>query len=297
MRTTFVFLALLSLLVAGACKAQSPQAASPVINQFYASPASIAQGDSCTLNWTVTGAEMVTIEPGVGAVPAGGSRTVTPDATIVYELTANTGSVATDADTTVTVYTRTATVDMPIINLFESTPNSVLPGGIATLVWDVAGASSVSIDQGIGDVELQDRKGVIPSGTTSYTLTAVNDSGEITASTRVVVMEPITAQMPAELVAQQIDLQAVAGGQFTINLGASPSTGFQWELDYYDPVFVSLVSSEYQPYSAPQMGSAGSQQYVFQALKVGDTTVKLSYAHPDQPANSSSKYYQVHIIP
>lgn len=295
MRTTFVFLALLLLLVAGAC--QATQAASPVINQFYASPASIAQGDSCTLNWTVTGAEMVTIEPGVGAVPASGSRTVTPDATIVYELTANTGSVATYADTTVTVFTKTATVDMPIINLFESTPNSILPSGIATLVWDVAGASSVSIDQGVGDVELQDRKGVIPSGTTSYTLTAVNDSGEVSASTRVVVMEPITAQMPAELVAEQIALQAVAGGQFTINLGASPSTGYQWELDYYDPVFVSLVSSEYQPYSAPQMGSTGSQQYVFQALKVGDTTIKLSYAHPDQPVNSSSKYYQVHIIP
>jgi predicted secreted protein len=295
MRTIFVFLALSLLLVVGACK--SPQAASPVINQFYASPASISQGDSCTLNWTVTGAEMVTIEPGPGAVPASGSRTVTPDATIVYELTANTGSVATSADTTVTVSAKPATVDMPVINLFESTPNSIVPGGIATLVWDVAGASSVSIDQSIGDVELQDRKGVIPSGTTSYTLTAVNDSDEVSASTRVVVMEPITAQMPAELVAQQIAQQAVAGGQFTINLDASPATGYQWELDYYDPDFVSLVSSEYQPYSVPQMGSTGSQQYVFKALKVGDTTIKLSYAHPDEPANSSSKYYKVHIIP
>ena len=295
MRTFWVFLALSLLLIASAC--QAPQAARPVINQFYASPASISQGDSCTLNWTVTGAEMVTIEPGVGAVPASGSRTVTPDATIVYELTANTGSVATYADTTVTVSTKTESVDMPVVELFESTPNSIVPGGIATLVWNVTGASSVSIDQGVGGVEAQDRKGVIPSGTTNYMLTAVNDSGEVSASTRVVVMEPVTSGMPAELVAQQIALQAVVGGQFTINLDASPATGFQWELDYYDPVFVSLVSSEYQPYSAPQMGSAGSQQYVFQALKVGDTTVKLSYANPDQPVNSSSKYYQVHIIP
>jgi predicted secreted protein len=295
MRTFWVFLALSLLLIASAC--QAPQAARPVINQFYASPASISQGDSCTLNWTVTGAEMVTIEPGVGAVPASGSRTVTPDATIVYELTANTGSVATSADTIVTVSAKPATVDMPVVELFESTPNSIVPGGIATLVWNVTGASSVSIDQGVGGVEAQDRKGVIPSGTTNYMLTAVNDSGEVSASTRVVVMEPVTSGMPAELVAQQIALQAVVGGQFTINLDASPATGFQWELDYYDPVFVSQVSSEYQPYSAPQMGSAGSQQYVFQALKVGDTTVKLSYANPDQPVNSSSKYYQVHIIP
>src|SRR4030042_136916 len=170
MKIACALLVLSLVFVVGACKA--PPAASPtIINQFYASPASISQGDSCTLNWTVTGADMVTIEPGLGAVPASGSRTVTPDATIVYELTANTGSVATFADTTVTVSARTESVDMPVVGLFESTPNSVIPGGIATLVWDVTGASSVSIDQGIGDVEAQDRKGVIPSGTTNYTLT------------------------------------------------------------------------------------------------------------------------------
>ena len=295
MKISCALLALSLLLVVGAC--QAPQAAPPTINYFYASPVSISQGDSCTLNWTVTGAEMVTIEPGLGVVPVSGSRTVTPDATVVYELTANTGSLATSADTAVTVYATPAAVDMPVINLFESTPNAVIPGGIATLVWDVAGASSVSIDQGIGDVEAQDRKGVIPSGTTNYTLTAINDSGEVGASTSVVVMEQVTSSMPAELVAPQIALQVARGGQFTINLDASPPTGFQWELDYYDPAFVSLVSSEYQPYTVPQMGAAGSQQFVFEALKVGDTPIKLSYAHPDEPLNSSDKYYKVHITP
>ncbi len=94
-----------------------------------------------------------------------------------------------------------------------------------------------------------------------------------------------------------IALQAIAGGQFTINVDASPSTGFQWELDYYDTDFVSPVSSQYQPYSVPQMGATGSQQYIFTALKAGDTPIKLSYDNPDQPLNSSSQYYQVHILP
>src|SRR4030042_1706767 len=231
MKISCALLALCLLLVVGAC--QAPQAAPPTINYFYASPVSISQGDSCPLNWTVTGAEMVTNEPGLGVVPVSGSRTVTPDATVVYELTANTGSLATSADTAVTVYATPAAVDMPVINLFESTPNSVIPGGIATLVLDVVGASSVSIDQGIGDVEAQDRKGVIPSGTTNYTLTAVNDSGQVSASTSVGVMDPVTSVMPAELVSQQIALQAVTGGQVTINLGASASPGSQWERDDY----------------------------------------------------------------
>ena len=186
---------------------------------------------------------------------------------------------------------------MPVINFFESTPNSVMPGGIATLVWDVTGASSVSIDQGIGAVEAQGRKGVIPSGTTKYTLTAVNASGEVSASTNVVVTEPVTSQPPAELVDPHIAQQANVGEQFTISLGASPATGFQWELDYYDPNLVGLVGSEYKPYSVPQAGSTGSQQFTFKALKAGDTSIKLSYTHPDEPLNSSSKYYDVHIVP
>lgn len=295
MKIAFLVLALSLLLVA--CTCAVPQVVPPTINYFYASPASIYQGDSCTLSWTVTGADMVTIEPGVGAVPASGNRTVSPDATIVYELTANKGSSATSGDTTVTVSAKPATVGMPVISLFESTPNSVVPGGIATLVWNVAGASSVSIAPDIGEVEAQDRKGVIPSETTEYTLMAINEAGEISASTSVAVVEPTTSGMPAELIAPQIAQQTVMGEQFTIDLDASPATGYQWELDYYDPDYVSFVSSEYQPYSVAQMGSTGSQQFTFEALKVGDTTIKLSYAHPDEPVNSFSKYYKIHIIP
>ena len=295
MRIACALLALSLLLVVCACAA--PQAAHPTVNHFYANPASISKGDSCTLNWRVAGTDVVIIEPGLGTVSASGSRTVSPDESTVYELTATSSSGAAVADTAVTVSTKLPAVDMPVINHFESTPNSVMPGDIATLVWNVTGASSVSIDQDIGDVEAQGRKGVIPSGTTKYTLMAVNASGEVSASANVVVMEPATSEPPAELVAPHIALQAGTGKQFTISLGASPATGFQWELDYYDPNFVGLVGSEYKPYSVPQMGSTGSQQFTFKTLKVGDTQIKLSYTHPDEPLNSSSKYYDVHITP
>ena len=288
-----MLLALSLLLVVCACAA--PQVARPTINHFYANPASISKGDSCTLDWKVAGADTVTIDHAIGTMPAIGICTVTPDETMVYELTATNSSGVTVADTTVTVSTKPQAADIPVISHFESTPNSVLPGGIATLAWDVTGASSVSIDKGVGGVEAQGRKGVIPSGTTKYTLMAVNASGEVSASTNVVVMEPATSQPPAEVVAPHIGLQAGKGRQFTINLDANPSTGFQWELDYYDPDFVALVGSEYESYSVPQMGSTGSQKFTFDALKVGDTKIKLSYTHPGEPLNSSSKYYDVHI--
>ncbi|MFC2049819.1 protease inhibitor I42 family protein [Chloroflexota bacterium] len=295
MKKASVFLALSLLLVVCACAA--PQPARPVVNHFYANPASIAKGDSCTLNWRVAGADTVTIDHIEVTVPTTGSCTVTPDETTVYELTATNSSGVTVADTTVTVSTKPPAVDMPVVNHFESTPNSVLPGGIATLAWDVTGASSVSIDRGVGDVEDQGRKGVISSETTKYTLMAVNASGEVSASTNVVVTEPATSQPPAEVVAPHFALQVGKGREFTISLDANPSTGFQWELDYYDPNVVALVGSEYEPYSVPQVGSTGSQKFAFNALKVGDTTIKLSYTHPDEPLNSSSNYYHVHITP
>jgi len=295
MRITLALVASSLLLVVSACAA--PQPPRPTVNHFYANPANISQGSSCTLNWRVTGADTVTIDHDLGTVPAVGNLAVNPGETTVYELTAANRSGVTVADTSVTVSTSPQVANMPVINHFESTPNSIMPGDIATLVWDVAGDSSVSIDQGIGDVEAQGRKGVIPSGTTSYTLTAVNAAGEVSASTNVVVAEPDTSQPPPGLVAPHIALQVSVGKQFAINLDANTSTGFQWELDYYDPSFVALLGSEYQPYTVPQMGSTGSQQFTFNALEVGDTSIKLSYVHPDEPLNCSSKYYDVHIVP
>jgi predicted secreted protein len=295
MRIASVLLALSLISVVCACAA--PQAARPTVNHFYANPASISKGDSCTLNWRVADTDTVTIDHALGTMPAIGSCTVSPGETTIYELTATNRSGVTVADTTVTVSTKPPAADMPVINHFESTPNSVLPGGIATLVWNVTGASSVSIDQGIGAVEDQGRKGVISSGTTKYTLMAVNASGEVSASANVVVTEPATSQPPAEVVSPYVGLQVAIGNQFTIDLDASPSTGFQWELDYCDPNFVALVRSEYKPYTVPEKGSTGSQAFTFNALKVGNTMLKLSYAHPGEPLNSSSKYYDVHIVP
>ena len=114
MRIASVLLALSLLLVVCACAA--PQAARPTVNHFYANPASISEGDSCTLNWRVADADTVTIDHALGTMPAVGSCTVTPDETTVYELTATNRSGATVADTTVTVSTKPPAVDMPVIN-------------------------------------------------------------------------------------------------------------------------------------------------------------------------------------
>ena len=64
----------------------------------------------------------------------------------------------------------------PVIASFTASPASVPPGGASTLSWSVSGATSLSIDGGVGTVTGTSAS-VTPAATTVYTLTAVNGAG------------------------------------------------------------------------------------------------------------------------
>jgi hypothetical protein len=77
---------------------------------------------------------------------------------------------------------------VPTISSFTASPASISPfdgGGSATLSWSVASASSLSIS-GLGAV-IGNSVQVSPSQTTTYTLTASNAQGSVTAQTTVTV--------------------------------------------------------------------------------------------------------------
>ncbi len=71
------------------------------------------------------------------------------------------------------------------IRLFVADPSAIDAGGSSTLRWDVANATAVEIDQGIGNVSLSGTRGVSPAVTTTYTLTAHGAGGDATATTEV----------------------------------------------------------------------------------------------------------------
>ncbi len=77
----------------------------------------------------------------------------------------------------------------PIIESFDADPVVIQPGGAANLSWSIIGATSVAIDQGIGDVELKGYRSVSPTKTTVYTLTALNGTRNRSADVRVIVGE------------------------------------------------------------------------------------------------------------
>jgi hypothetical protein len=91
----------------------------------------------------------------------------------------------------------------PVINSFTASPASITPGGSATLRWEVAGCTNVTIDQAVGPVSLSGTRVVIPTKTTTYTLTAINDVGSTVATVQVIVAEKPATKVELNSIASE----------------------------------------------------------------------------------------------
>ena len=80
-----------------------PKPQAPRIDTFAAEPASIERGQSSTLRWTVANATNMSIDQGVGAVQANGTRQVSPGNSTTYTLTASGAGGMETRSVTVTV--------------------------------------------------------------------------------------------------------------------------------------------------------------------------------------------------
>ena len=67
----------------------APAPAAPTIAEFVAEPSSIERGQAATLRWSVSNANQISIDQGIGTVDASGNRRVFPNNTATYTLTAN----------------------------------------------------------------------------------------------------------------------------------------------------------------------------------------------------------------
>src|SRR5690625_2429991 len=144
----------------------------PAIGEFRADPNEIGTGESSTLHWQVAGADKITISPVVGEVTGtSGSRTVTPDSTTRYTLTASNAYGTTTATATLTVNGGTSDGDgRPLVAGFHAEPEGITRGEHSTLSWEVEGATSITILPEIGKVGADGRQDVRPEETTTYTL-------------------------------------------------------------------------------------------------------------------------------
>jgi uncharacterized protein YkwD len=110
----------------------------------------------------------------------------------------------------------------PAISSFISSPPSITAGQTATLSWSVSGATTISIDNGVGDVSTLISKAVSPAQTTTYRLTATNSAGSASATATVTVtaVPAVDAQPPTVPALNS----AVARSQAQVDLAWSAST-------------------------------------------------------------------------
>jgi len=153
--------------------------------RIWTEPASIIAGRSAELRWECLNAAGASIDQGVGEVEAVGSLPISPSETTTYTVTA----VGSDGSTLTSRATLTV-VHLPTVSI-TAEPQAIVQGQTATLSWTSADAETLSMDQGIGEIEPSGSLTVSPSETTTYTITATGPAGTNTASLTLQVTPPL----------------------------------------------------------------------------------------------------------
>ncbi len=241
-------------LLLGACVTE-PSLAPPKVASFVATPSAIAIGDSASLNWSVTGADSLVLSPGIGVV-SGTGIWVHPTSSTLYTLLALNRAGRDSAHATVTVMLPPP----PVISSFVASADTIVSGAASVLTWNVTGADTVRIDQAIGITHGYVLR-VQPVTTATYTLTAVNPGGSVTAAVTVSVVAPTSPPPnPANFMARSI-----GGGGVLLWWSAVPTaSSFSLEVS-------SNISPTFQP-----LPTVGGSSYYFSD---GTTTANNVYTY------------------
>ncbi|MFQ6008298.1 MAG: FlgD immunoglobulin-like domain containing protein [Candidatus Zixiibacteriota bacterium] len=186
---------------------------------------------------------------------------------------------------TITVDTAYVPPQVPVINFFTARPSTIMEGESTYLVWNVSNATQIVIS-GVGTfTNLIDSTLVGPLyDTTTYTLTASNSEGEVTAQTRVNVVPYVPNNAPVfteptqtsytieqgQTLAFSVTATDADGDTLTLSAGTLPNNA---TFGPTDPVIgIGSVTGNFS--FTPDFAQTGSFQVTFTASdgKVGGTT-------------------------
>jgi serine/threonine-protein kinase len=159
------------------------------IASFTADKTDIQAGQSVVLKWEAQNATDVSIDNGVGAGPASGTKTVSPTATTTYNIIANgpggkspaqrvTIKVAAAAAAAAPPPPTVAAKPAPSILNFDLGSDSIREGEKGKLIWSTQNADNVTIEPEVGQQKPNGSVSVSPSKTTTYVLTAHGPGGD-----------------------------------------------------------------------------------------------------------------------
>ncbi|MFO8067063.1 MAG: hypothetical protein R6U11_05730, partial [Bacteroidales bacterium] len=163
-----------------------------------------------------------------------------------------------------------APIDSPVIDFFIVDVNTIDEGESATLSWQVTDADSVTISQGIGEVNSSGSHTVSPTETTTYILTASNSGGSVTNSAMITVN-------PASDV---VDLTIPAIHSFTSDytwISPGGSANLSWEVSNADTVTIEPVLGEVNISGSASVSPSSMTTYTLTASNTfGDNTAEIT---------------------
>ena len=128
----------------------------------------------------------------------------------------------------------------PDIVNFSISPTQISEGGSATLIWNVTGATSIDIDNGIGQVKAAGIKAVSPSTTTVYTLNAKNAASSVTKSAAIVIninnTQSTFSSPPTELPPTNNNTSSNSSSPATVLPQSTPTPGVALSVDVWTNV-------------------------------------------------------------
>ncbi len=289
----------------------------PQVSFFNVSPNQIIQGESVTLNWSVLGADSVTINP-IGPVPPEGPVSHMPFDTTLYTLLAvKEGAPSVNLVQRVVVLpptgtpSPTPTPQAPVIEFFTVSPDTLVEGDSTELelTWSVLGDTTKIEITGpdIGATSGLDKQGSLPvtvDGATLFILTAFN--GDLSASQTVQVSadDPTPTPEPTEtpippprIIAYQprpdgvnVTCTQLGNSNWNCNVKKGATLKVDWSVsDDAERVNIRVLGdvTEFQA-TDQEIDPGQSKGYTgFRASDGGDYPLKAFNASPSSPATRS----------
>jgi len=77
-------------------------------------------------------------------------------------------------------------------------------------------------------------------------------------------------------------VEIAVGSTLKVTLGSNPTTGFNWteQAQIGDPNILQQTVHEYTAPDTDVPGAAGKEEWTFEALETGETTVSMEYSRP-----------------
>jgi uncharacterized repeat protein (TIGR01451 family) len=234
----------------------------PRCDSFTATPTTIVAGASTTLAWQTTNATQAFINNGIGAVALDGSIVVSPRANITYLLTILGSN---EQQVTCSVPVIVTTDPKPVCESFTAAPSSLpVGGGTTTLTWKVGGATNVSISPTVGSVALTGSRLIPITQSTTFTLTAVDSTGD-----QVSCAAPVAVADPTPVLSCANNVTFTASDS---SIDRGDKTTLTWNTTNVDSVAISGINAT---------TLSGNQS----VSPTGDTTYTLTATRGSQSVN------------